>query len=83
MILSHRRKCFSDVLDVLLPFWHFIPIPNETMPNHDRYFSGDGYLESDTHVGSSVIAARIVGVCRGYTRNFSTNVALVLQVRIP
>lgn len=44
-----------------------------------RYFKGEGYFESDTHVGSSMIADNIVGMCRSYTSMFSTNIAFVIQ----
>lgn len=44
-----------------------------------RYFRGDNYLETDVHVGSSVIASQIVGLCRGYAKNFVCDVAVVLQ----
>ena len=44
-----------------------------------RYFRSEKYLEIDVHVGSSVIAQSIVGVCRGYASSFSTNMAIVIQ----
>ena len=44
-----------------------------------RYFRGENYLEIDVHVGSSLVAANIVGLCRGYATQFSTNMALVIQ----
>ena len=44
-----------------------------------RYFRGDRYMETDVYVGSSVVAANIVGLTRGYTRNVSTNIGLVMQ----
>ena len=44
-----------------------------------RYFKGEGYFESDTYVGSSMIADNIVGMCRSYTSMFSTNIAFVVQ----
>ncbi len=44
-----------------------------------RYFSGPGYIETDVHVGSSIIASKIVGICRGYAKNFSADVGIVLQ----
>jgi hypothetical protein len=36
-------------------------------------------METDVYVGSSVVAANIVGLTRGYTRSVSTNIALVMQ----
>ena len=44
-----------------------------------RYFRGENYLEIDVHVGSSLVAANIVGLCRGYATQFSTNMGLVIQ----
>lgn len=44
-----------------------------------RYFKTDKYVEIDVHVGSSLIAAQIVGICRGYANQFSTNMGLVIQ----
>jgi hypothetical protein len=44
-----------------------------------RYFRGDDYLEIDVHVGSSVIASNIVGVCRGYARHVINDCAVVVQ----
>jgi hypothetical protein len=44
-----------------------------------RYFRGDRHLEIDVHVGSSIIAAQIVGVCRSYTEMYSTNLGIVIQ----
>jgi hypothetical protein len=44
-----------------------------------RYFKGDNYIETDVDVGSSVIAQNIVGMCRGYAKNFECNIAVVLQ----
>jgi Protein ENHANCED DISEASE RESISTANCE 2, C-terminal len=44
-----------------------------------RYFRGDNYMEIDFHVGSSVIASQIVGVCRGYGKHFASDVAVVIQ----
>ncbi len=35
-----------------------------------RYFRGDNYFEVDVHVGSSMIASQIVGLCRGYGKSF-------------
>jgi hypothetical protein len=44
-----------------------------------RYFKGANYIETDVDVGSSVIAQNIVGMCRGYAKNFECNIAVVLQ----
>jgi hypothetical protein len=44
-----------------------------------RYFKGDNYIETDVDVGSSVIAQNIVGMCRGYAKNFECNIAVILQ----
>ena len=44
-----------------------------------RYFMGDNYIEVDVDVGSSVIAQRIVGMCRGYAKNFECSIAVILQ----
>lgn len=44
-----------------------------------RYFRGEKYMEICVDVGSSMIAAQIVGLCRGYTKSFSTNLAVVIQ----
>jgi hypothetical protein len=39
-----------------------------------RYFRGKNYVETDVDVGSSVIASQIVGVLRGYAKNFACDV---------
>jgi hypothetical protein len=44
-----------------------------------RYFRGDNYFEVDVHVGSSIIASNIVGVCRGYAKNFTCDIGVILQ----
>ncbi len=48
-----------------------------------RYFRGDDYLEIDIHVGSSVIASNIVGLCRGYAKNMVNDTAIVIQGETP
>jgi hypothetical protein len=48
-----------------------------------RYFRGEGYMEIDVHVGSSVIASQIVGVCRGYGKHFAADVGIVIQGEDP
>ena len=44
-----------------------------------RYFRGEDYLEIDVHIGSSVIASNIVGVCRGYARHVINDCGVVIQ----
>ena len=44
-----------------------------------RYFRGDDYLEIDVHVGSSVIASNVVGLCRGYAKNIINDCGIVIQ----
>lgn len=44
-----------------------------------RYFRGDNYLEIDVHVGSSMIASNIVGLCRGYSTSFICHMGIVIQ----
>lgn len=41
-----------------------------------RYFRGKNYVETDVDVGSSVIASQIVGVLRGYAKNFVCDVGM-------
>ncbi len=36
-------------------------------------------MEIDIDVGSSVIASQIVSVCRGYAKNFTCNIGIVIQ----
>lgn len=48
-----------------------------------RYFRGNGYVEVDIHVGSSVIATQIVSMCRGYSKNFAADVGIVIQGEDP
>lgn len=36
-------------------------------------------MEIDAHVGSSVIATKIVGLCRGYAKQFICNLGVVIQ----
>ena len=45
-----------------------------------RYFRGNGYVEADIHVGSSIIASQVVGILRGYAKNFVSQVGVTLQV---
>ena len=44
-----------------------------------RYFKGAGYMETDVHIGSSVVASQIVSVCRGYGKMFASHLGIVLQ----
>jgi hypothetical protein len=44
-----------------------------------RYFRGKNYVETDVDVSSSAIASQIVGVLRGYAKNFVCDVGVVLQ----
>ncbi len=44
-----------------------------------RYFRGEDYLEIDVHVGSSIIASNIVGVCRGYAKHMVNDCGVVIQ----
>ena len=48
-----------------------------------RYFRGDDYLEIDVHVGSSVIASNVVGLCRGYAQALVADCAVILQGETP
>jgi hypothetical protein len=44
-----------------------------------RYFAGEGYMETDVHIGSSAIASQIVGVCRGYGKHFAADVGILFE----
>ena len=44
-----------------------------------RYFRGDGYAEIDAHIGSSVVANQITGLCRGYAKHFSADLGIMLE----
>jgi hypothetical protein len=44
-----------------------------------RYFRGNGYVEADIHVGSSIIASQVVGILRGYAKHFVSEVGVTLQ----
>lgn len=46
-----------------------------------RYFRGKHYVETDVHVGSSVVANRIVGLCRGYSKSLSVVLGFTLEGR--
>ena len=36
-------------------------------------------MEIDVHVGSSIIASQIVGICRGYGKHFICNIGVMIQ----
>ncbi len=40
-------------------------------------------MEIDVHVGSSVLASQITGICRGYGRHFTCNLGVVIQGESP
>lgn len=44
-----------------------------------RYYRGLNYIETDVHVGSSVVAAQIVGMCRGAAKHLTCDLHIVLQ----
>ncbi|CAN0255991.1 unnamed protein product, partial [Ectocarpus fasciculatus] len=44
-----------------------------------KYFRGNGYVEADIHVGSSIIASQVVGLLRGYAKHFVSEVGVTLQ----
>jgi len=44
-----------------------------------RYFRGENYIEIDVDIASSIVASRIVSLCRGYARKISTNIGIVIQ----
>ncbi|CAM9581770.1 unnamed protein product [Discosporangium mesarthrocarpum] len=46
-----------------------------------RYFRGDHYVETDVDVGSSMVAARIVGLCRGYAQSLVVELGICLEGR--
>ena len=48
-----------------------------------RYFRGDDYLEIDIHVGSSIIASNVVGLCRGYAQALVADCAVIIQGESP
>jgi hypothetical protein len=39
-----------------------------------RYFRGKSYFEVDLHVGSSLIAEKVVGLCRTYASSCVCNI---------
>ncbi|CAN0218256.1 unnamed protein product, partial [Laminaria digitata] len=46
-----------------------------------RYFRGSGYVETDVDVGSSIIAEKIVSLCRGYARSLTVELGICLEGR--
>ena len=44
-----------------------------------RYFRGPNYFELDMHIASSKVAERILAVCRGYTKSYTTDIAFMIQ----
>ena len=44
-----------------------------------RYYRGRNYIETDVHVGSSIVASQIVGLCRGYAKYLTVDIHIVLQ----
>eukprot|EP00621_Florenciella_sp_RCC1693_P011952 CAMPEP_0182543050 /NCGR_PEP_ID=MMETSP1323-20130603/31070_1 /TAXON_ID=236787 /ORGANISM="Florenciella parvula, Strain RCC1693" /LENGTH=99 /DNA_ID=CAMNT_0024753951 /DNA_START=48 /DNA_END=347 /DNA_ORIENTATION=- len=46
-----------------------------------RYFRGEGYVETDIHIGSSAIANNITGLCRGYAKAMVVDLAFCLEGR--
>ncbi|KAG5176118.1 hypothetical protein JKP88DRAFT_203174 [Tribonema minus] len=44
-----------------------------------RYFRGEHYVETNVEVGSSVVAQRIIGCCRGYSGRIDVQLGVVLQ----
>ncbi|CAN0343527.1 unnamed protein product [Ascophyllum nodosum] len=48
---------------------------------NQRYFRGSGYVETDVDVGSSMIAERIVSLCRGYARSLTVELGVCMEGR--
>jgi hypothetical protein len=46
-----------------------------------RYFRGECYVETDIHVGSSAVANRITGLCRGASESIAVDVGFCLEGR--
>eukprot|EP00903_Cladosiphon_okamuranus_P008016 g7733.t1 len=46
-----------------------------------RYFRGPGYVETDIDVGSSIIAEKIVSLCRGCARSLTVELGICLEGR--
>ncbi|CAM9339038.1 unnamed protein product [Ectocarpus sp. 4 AP-2014] len=46
-----------------------------------RYFRGPGYVETDVDVGSSMIAEKIVSLCRGYAKALTVELGICLEGR--
>jgi Protein ENHANCED DISEASE RESISTANCE 2, C-terminal len=48
-----------------------------------RYYRGPHYCETDVDVASSVLAARIVALCRGYAAAVVVDIGIALEGRAP
>ena len=46
-----------------------------------RYFRGECYVETDVHVGSSVVANNITGLCRGFSARLDIEMGFLLEGR--
>jgi len=44
-----------------------------------RYFRGEDYLELDIDIGSSIIASRVVSLCRDYCNAYIVDIGLLVQ----
>lgn len=45
----------------------------------NRYYRGEGYIETDMDTGSSAAAASLCGRCRGLSRKIDVELGIVLQ----
>ena len=55
---------------------YFYSESNPQRPEEDK---GPEYLEVDVDVGSSIIAAKIVGLCRGYAKSIQVDIGFCVQ----
>jgi hypothetical protein len=46
-----------------------------------RYFRGECYVESSLHVGSSVVANNITGMCRGASTRIVVDIGFCIEGR--
>ena len=46
-----------------------------------RYFRGECYVETCIHVGSSMVANRITGLCRGFSTQIEVDIGITLEGR--
>lgn len=46
-----------------------------------RYFRGECYVETCVHVGSSMVANRITGLCRGFSTQIEVDIGVTLEGR--